>query len=228
VIDVFWNEESDEQERFFVPENVLDVVFAVRDCPCLPAEHAYALSQALHQALPWMDEEERVGVHPIYGAESGNGWQRPEDPDAPIYLSRRQKMILRVPQERVEDVKQLSGQTLEIDSYSLTVGDEARTRLLSDLPTLFARNVATEPGLNEDEFLARVAEELREMDIQVKKMMASIEREIRTPQGPVHTRGLMLADLMPEDSVRLQEEGLGPHRKLGCGLFVPQKGIKAV
>lgn len=224
---MFWSEESDEQERFVVPDTVMEVVFAVRDCQCLPAEHAYALSGALHEALPWLAEEERVGIHPIYGAESGNGWQRPEDPDAPIYLSRRQKMTLRVPKERVEDVKDLSGQTLEIDSYSLTVG-EARTRLLSDLPTLFARNVATEPGLGEDEFLARVAEELRELDIRVKKMMASIERDIRTPDGPLHTRGLMLADLKPEDSVRLQEEGLGPHRKLGCGLFVPQKGIKAV
>jgi CRISPR-associated protein Cas6 len=224
---VFWSEENDEQEQFVVPDNVLDVVFSVKDCPCLPAEHAHALSQALHQALPWLEEEERVGVHPIYGAESGNGWQRPEDPDAPIYLSRRQKMTLRVPQERVEDILQLSGQTLEIDDYTLTVG-EGKTRLLSDLPTLFARNVATEPGLDEDAFLARVAEELRELDIQVKKMMASIERDIRTPAGPVHTRGLMLADLKPEDSVRLQEEGLGPHRKLGCGLFIPQKGIKAV
>lgn len=224
---MFWTEENDEQEQFVIPDNVMDVVFAVKDCPCLPAEHAYALSQALHEALPWLEDEDRVGVHPIYGAESGNGWQRPEDPDAPIYLSRRQKMTLRVPQERVEEIMQLSGQTLELDDYSLTVG-EAKTRLLSDLPTLFARNVATEPGLSEDEFLARVAEELRELDIQVKKMMASIERDIRTPEGPVHTRGLMLADLKPEDSVRLQEEGLGPYRKLGCGLFVPQKGIKAV
>ncbi|MFP3873463.1 MAG: type I-MYXAN CRISPR-associated protein Cas6/Cmx6 [Thiohalophilus sp.] len=224
---MFWNEEDDEQQEFVIPDNVVDVVFAVKDCPCLPAEHAYPLAEALHRTLPWLAEEERVGIHPIYGAESGNGWQRPEDPDAPIYLSRRQKMTLRVPRERVEDALQLSGNTLEIDGYSLTVG-EAKTRLLSNLPTLFARNVATEPGLSEDAFLARVAEELRELDVTVKKMMASIERDIRTPDGPLHTRGLMLADLAPEDSIRLQEEGLGPHRKLGCGLFVPQKGIKAV
>lgn len=224
---MFWNEENDEQQEFVIPDNVVDVVFAVEDCPCLPAEHAYPLAEALHRTLPWLAEEERVGVHPIYGAESGNGWQRPEDPDAPIYLSRRQKMTLRVPRERVEDIRQLSGSTLEIDGYSLTVG-EAKTRLLSDLPTLFARNVATRPGLSEDEFLEQVARELRELDVQVKKMLASIERDVRTPDGPLHTRGLMLADLTPEDSVRLQEEGLGPHRKLGCGLFVPQKGIKAV
>ncbi len=224
---MFWKEDNEEQNRFVVPDNVIDVIFAVKECRCLPAEHAYALSEALHEALPWLSEEETVGIHPIYGAESGNGWQRPEDPDAPIYLSRRQKMTLRVPRERLEDVKQLTGQILQISGHSLTVG-EAGIRLLSDLPTLFARNVATEQGIDEDSFLARVMEELRELDMEVKKMMASIEREIRTPDGPLYTRGLMLADLKPEDSVRLQEKGLGPHRKLGCGLFVPQKGIKAV
>jgi len=224
---MFWKEESEEQDRFVVPDNVLDVVFAVKDCQSLPAEHAYSLAEALHEALPWLNEEEQVGIHPIYGAETGNGWQRPDDPDAPIYISRRQKMTIRVPRERVDDIMQLTGQTLEISGHSLTVG-EAKTRLLSDLPTLFARNVATEQGIDEDTFLAQVMEELRALDIEVKKMMASIEREIRTPDGPLYTRGLMLADLDQEDSVVLQEQGLGPHRKLGCGLFVPQKGIKAV
>jgi hypothetical protein len=28
--------------------------------------------------------------------------------------------------------------------------------------------------------------------------------------------------------VRLQEEGIGPHRELGCGLFVPHRDIKEV
>jgi CRISPR/Cas system CSM-associated protein Csm4 (group 5 of RAMP superfamily) len=38
----------------------------------------------------------------------------------------------------------------------------------------------------------------------------------------------MLADLELEESLKLQEAGLGPGRKLGCGLFLPQKGIKPV
>jgi hypothetical protein len=38
----------------------------------------------------------------------------------------------------------------------------------------------------------------------------------------------MVADLEPEQSVLLQEKGLGTHRKMGCGLFLPHKGIKPV
>ncbi|NCA73146.1 MAG: type I-MYXAN CRISPR-associated protein Cas6/Cmx6, partial [Sphingobacteriia bacterium] len=36
------------------------------------------------------------------------------------------------------------------------------------------------------------------------------------------------AVLTREESIRLQREGLGPHRGLGCGLFIPHKGIDPV
>jgi hypothetical protein len=38
----------------------------------------------------------------------------------------------------------------------------------------------------------------------------------------------MIADLDTAASVMLQEKGIGPHRHLGCGIFIPHKGIKAV
>jgi hypothetical protein len=38
----------------------------------------------------------------------------------------------------------------------------------------------------------------------------------------------MLADLTAEESLRLQQHGLGPGRYFGCGLFIPCKGIKTV
>ena len=38
----------------------------------------------------------------------------------------------------------------------------------------------------------------------------------------------MLADLDVEEAVILQQRGIGRHKKMGCGLFIPHKGIKAV
>jgi hypothetical protein len=38
----------------------------------------------------------------------------------------------------------------------------------------------------------------------------------------------MLADLKKDESIRLQEKGLGDYRLLGCGLFVPQKNIESI
>ena len=42
------------------------------------------------------------------------------------------------------------------------------------------------------------------------------------------TFSMMLHALVPEQSLRLQQHGLGPHRLLGCGLFVPHKSAAAV
>lgn len=222
---MFWTEDREEKPTFQVPERVLDVVYSIADCKCVPMEHAHDLAQALQQALPWLAAEPQAGIHQIYGAESGNGWERP-DTDV-LYLSRRQKLTLRLPAHRLEDAKSLSGQTLEIGGYPLTVGTFS-TKKLSDLPTLHARHVIGEADQSEDEFLAQMAAQLQAMGIPVKKMMCGKEHIINTPDGELFTRSLMLADLDKEDSVRLQESGLGEGRLLGCGLFMPQKGIKPV
>ena len=48
------------------------------------------------------------------------------------------------------------------------------------------------------------------------------------PAGVVTTFSLMLHGLTASDSLRLQELGLGRHRLLGCGIFVPHKSAAAV
>jgi hypothetical protein len=62
----------------------------------------------------------------------------------------------------------------------------------------------------------------------VRKALCGKATPLATPNGMVHTRSLMLADLSVEESVRLQQHGLGPHRELGCGIFIPHKGVDAV
>ena len=49
-----------------------------------------------------------------------------------------------------------------------------------------------------------------------------------SPDKTLPTRSLMLADMEVEDSVKLQQHGLGPWRQLGCGLFIPHKDISEV
>ncbi|MCK5723805.1 MAG: hypothetical protein KAI84_14825, partial [Gammaproteobacteria bacterium] len=72
-------------------------------------------------------------------------------------------------------------------------------------------------------------EELKALDITVNKMMAGKERVVVLPDDSERiTRSLMVAELKKEESVRLQQHGLGEGRKLGCGIFMPQKDIKAV
>jgi CRISPR/Cas system CSM-associated protein Csm4 (group 5 of RAMP superfamily) len=51
---------------------------------------------------------------------------------------------------------------------------------------------------------------------------------LRVPDGLVHTRSLMVAELEPEASLRLQRSGVGPERAMGCGLFIGHKDIAPV
>ncbi len=224
---MFWTEENSNKEEFTIPDDVVDLVFKL-DCKMLPLEHAYALSQAIGSVLDWIETEDLAGIHQIHVAESGNGWMRPEDPtNEVLHLSRRTRMSLRVPRHRIDAAKQLTGRTLDIDGYQLTIG-EADIRLLSDLSPLFSRYVVCDAQLSEEQFLYAVAEQLKAMNIPVKKMMAGKQHVIRTPDADLYTRSVMVADLDKEHSIRLQQRGIGPGRHLGCGIFLPQKGIKPV
>ena len=97
----------------------------------------------LQEITEWISEEEMAGIHLIHGAESGNGWQRPEDTSNEVlYLSRRTKMSLRLPKSRLEEAAKLTGQILEIDEYKIVVG-ESTIKPLSTSSTIFSRYVSS-------------------------------------------------------------------------------------
>ncbi len=223
---IYW-EEDDKRDPFVVPDDIVDVSFVVSG-RMLPNDHAEALHDAILSVLPWFDEEDGTGLHLIHVAESANGWERPSDPDALMHLSRRTRMTLRLPQHRVEEVRAaLSGTELEVGGHTLVPGKSA-VKKLSPLGTIFARYVAAEQPMEEPEFLDWMHGELRDMGVRARKMMCGKAHDLRLPGGPVQTRSVMLADLSPEDSVRVQQRGIGPWRRHGCGLFLPHKGIKPV
>lgn len=223
---MYWNEDK-KTERYQIPDDVVDISFAVK-CKCLPLEHMQALADSLCNALPWLEAETLAGIHPIAGSESGNGWERSSDPNELIYLSRRQKMTLRLPKEKLAAAEGLVDKTLSVAGYDLEVG-KSSIKKLSDLPTAFCRSIMISERMDENIFLQWAFDELKNMDIPVRKMMAGKERAVQLPNGGERiTRSLMLAELKQAESVRLQEQGLGAGRKLGCGIFLPQKDIKSV
>ena len=220
-----WEDDSKHRDEFVVPDDVVDVSFKLI-CRQLPTTHAWDLAQALYQALPWLKEEPEAGIHQIHGATSGNGWERPPDGEL-IHLSRRSRMHIRVPKHRIEAVQSLTGTNLDIAGHALEVGESA-IKPLQPQATVFARYVIMPSGLDEDGFLDRVADELRQRGILVRKMLCGIGHTVSTPEQDFETRSVMIADLDKRTSIDLQETGIGPGRHLGCGIFLPHKGIKPV
>lgn len=221
-LNMFWQESQDEVRA--VPDDVVDIVYQI-DCRALPVDHAWALSQAVRTVLPWLEEEPSAGVHPIHVADSGNGWMRPESAGDLLCLSRRTRLVLRVPRQRIDAAQALVGQQLDVAGHALRV-EQASLRPLSAITTIFSRYVVSADGLDENAFLQAAMREMAAFDVNPKKMLCGIARVIATPEQPVHTRSLMITELSQQESVLLQQHGLGPLRHLGCGLFIPHKDMK--
>jgi len=225
---MYW-QEDDSETTLLIPDDVVDVLFSI-DCKRLPVDHAYALNAALRKALPWIgSNDDGVAVHTIHVAGSQNGWERPEHGSAQhLILSKRTKLTIRVAKEKMDELMEdLRDQTLDISGCRLTVRT-AKIRRLSKEATLLSRYVATLPDDSEDGFLAWAVQELKNQGIGVRKALCGKTATLATPDGPIHTRSLMLADLSTEESARLQQVGLGPHREMSCGIFIPHKGVDAV
>lgn len=223
---MYWQENT-EQTDLAPSAQVVDMVFRMR-CECLPLDHAYALSQAICHVFPWFQSDQQCGIHAVHGAEFSHGWHRPTEGEARLVrLSRRVRLVLRVPYEKVSDCAALSEQTLNVSDQSLEVG-EFRLRKISPSPTLFARTVLGNDDEPEQKFVHRVYQDLEHLQVTVPKLLPGQRTTLRTSTGVRQARSLLLADVNSRDSVRIQETGLGVGRSLGCGIFVPHKSIASL
>jgi len=187
---MYWQDQEDKEKQVAVPDDIVDLSFKVQ-CKQLPLDHAFSLSQTIQQALPWFANEAKTGLHLIHGAESGNGWIRPEEPDALLILSRRTRFALRLPKQRVDDAQALAGMVLNVAGNDLVLSKPI-VKPLSALTTIFARYIVTQ-GMNnsiddEEVFLKQTAVSLRQEGIQVKKMMSGRAHVLRMPEGDLLTR----------------------------------------
>lgn len=224
---MFWQEDEDKSAPYDIPEDVIDLSFNIK-CKTLPIDHAWSLSQEIIKQLPWLEDHAIAGIHQIHVAESNNGWLRPDDEDALLYPSRRTKMSLRIPTEKVPDTETLTGKVLNINGHLLEIG-KSKKRIFTNASVIFSRYILSDETEDENSFLQRMANEIQtKTSHKVKKMICGKSYSINTPQGPLKTRHLMIADLDSDTSIKIQQLGLGEGKQLGCGLFLPHKGIKSL
>ena len=222
---MYWQEDEDRNKKP-VSDTMIDVVCKL-DCRSLPVDHAYALSEAVREHLPWLVDEQGAGIHPISIPEAGNGWLRPEGGDETLHLSKRTKLILRIPSSRFDDATTLIRQKLSVAGNEMTVMKMAE-RLLQPMGTVFSRYNVLEEGMDETSFMQQVMQSLESMDITPRKMLPGREHSLRMDDVVLKTMTLMIAELSQEESLKIQEKGIGQYQHMGCGLFIPQKSITEV
>ena len=221
-----WVEESNAEAAAH-DTDAIDTAFRLSG-RWLPVDHAQALRLSILKVLPWLEEEPVAGIHSIHGAASGNGWERPgRESGELLNLSRRTRLVLRVPIHRAAETARLCGQRLDIDGCVLAVG-AWQPRPLKPADTLFARYVVDEENEDEEHFVERVAAQLEARSIAVRKLLCGRSHRIESEHGVQVARSLLIADLGHAESLAVQCWGIGPGRLLGCGLFVPHKDIGSV
>ncbi len=224
---MFWSDE-DKPNDYIAPDNVIDLSFKL-SCKQIKLDHAWMLTNAITELLPWFIDEPQAAIHHIYIPQSGNGWNRTDDfADEVIQLSRRTRLKIRIPKSRELDLQAISGKTISIDGDELTFGVSDR-QLLSTITTIVARHVHI-PDTDDDEeaFLHQVHKQILALGITARKMLCGKSHYLKGNNGHIKTRSLMIADISPEESIILQENGVGDYYSYGCGIFIPQKGITAV
>lgn len=195
--------------------SVTDVVFGLTG-RTLPAEYAWGLWQAVRRWLPWLADEPIAGIHRLRTAPTGYGV---------VLLANRAKLTLRVPQRRLGDALALSGKSLDVGGSDLAVGT-GTARPLWPWATLHAHHVATAAG-SEAAFQDEVAAWLQARGVACQ-FITGRRRTVRAGEREIVGFSVVLHGLTPEASLRMQFEGMGGERALGCGILVPHKSIAAV
>ena len=210
------------EEQTIDSGEIVDIIFRLQG-KTIPVNHIYPLFTAIKSIAPWLSENSGIGVQLLMAGEEGNGWSRENDPDEVLYLSRRTRLMLRIPKSLRAEAEQLVGATLDVSGHEIVI-KTCEQQSLSHITTLYARHVAL-AAEEEPEFLEQVIDVLKALDIRCKKFMCGKKRTIHIENGIVETRSLMLTELSKEDAIKLQQQGIGPHRHLNCGFFVPYKSI---
>lgn len=196
--------------------SMVDVVYPVSGAR-LPGEHRQALAAALERALPGLTAWPGLGVHRI-NAVAGSGGS--------VLLSQRARLALRVPRERVHALAVLDGARLQLGDCALCLG-RGQVRELVPHGTLYAHLVASD-GDDELAFLSGIERTLEARGIRGRPICGRRHSVAVDGDGRLTAFSLMLDGLSAADSMRLLEAGLGGHRALGCGVFVPHRSAAAV
>ncbi|MGO9690783.1 MAG: type I-MYXAN CRISPR-associated protein Cas6/Cmx6 [Syntrophobacteraceae bacterium] len=179
----------------------------------LPVDHGFALYGAINHALPCIHEDREIGLKLIRGRYIGDGI---------LDVSPRSELILRLPASRIAIYIALAGKTLEVIGHRLGVGIP-NTRALIPSVALSSPLVTTKNGNEQTRFEAEIKNQMENLGLKGRIAIGK-RRTFQVHDKQVVGYSVLVSELTPEESILLQENGLGGRRKMGCGFFEPWKG----
>jgi CRISPR-associated protein Cas6 len=190
----------------------------------LPTDHAYGLYGALSRVVPaFHNKDSRLRLAPINGDLGEKGT---------IRLFDKSRLRIRLPAEEIGTALALTGQSLEIDGATIRLRAPV-VEPLYPVTALRAKVVVYKEPLAPMAFLEWTRKRLDEIGIQGEAGIPLTEKGghageprrqvIRVKGHQLVGYALLVEGLTAEESLLLQEQGLGTHRKMGCGFFLPHR-----
>jgi CRISPR-associated protein Cas6 len=189
----------------------------------LPTDHAYGLYSALTELIPTLhDGLVSWRVAGIAGHFAGNGLLRLD--------SKRSRLRFRLAAENIPTLLPLAGKALAIAGHAIRVG-VPWVRPLIPAPALIARTVTIKGFVEPGPFLEAVRRQLDALDVKGEagipltkhgKREGKPHRQVlRIKEKQVVAFAVQVTGLDGQESITLQEHGLGGRGRMGCGFFVP-------
>jgi CRISPR-associated protein Cas6 len=189
----------------------------------LPTDQGYALYSGLSRLVPLLHKHScPVLVGPITGEFTGCGQ---------LQLNRqRSRLRLRLPAEQIPVFLGLAGQSLQIMGCQIHLG-VPQVRAVHPAPSLIARLVVIKGFMEPQPFLDACRRQLDALDVSGDVALPLVtqgthggkprRRVLKIKEKHVVGFAVQITGLTAEESVKVQENGLGGRKKMGCGFFVP-------
>jgi len=200
-----------------VPATVVVDLFIPVHGRFLPADHCYGLFAALCRRVPELHGQPDIGVLSTPGVSDFSG---------KIVLTEHSGIRLRLPIAKIPLVYSLGGKSLTVGGHRVHLGIP-QIHPLRAHATLRSRIVVIKRAEDPDSFLGAVQRQLAALAVQGEPFIPFDRRgrlarkTLKIRQFTVVGFTLEVCGLSEADSLRLQVQGLGGKRHLGCGIFLP-------
>lgn len=197
-------------------ENIINLSFPVVGTE-LPADHNYRLYAAISKQFPQLHQLEGLAVNTIMGIPNKQG---------KISLTRRSRLLLRLPVEAIAHVYPLAGQILDIGGYPIQLGNP-ELQTLKPVDSLQARIVNIKGYTEPEPFLGAAHRQLEALGIRANIGIPANDRgepkrlTLKIKHHTIVGFSVVVSDICPDNSIKLQVHGLGGKRRIGCGVFNP-------
>lgn len=187
---------------------VINLSFAVTG-DMLPVDHGFALYGAISRKLPQYHSMEGAFFRRIPGKYMQNGM---------LDIAPLSQLIFRIQYSHRKAFMKLIGSGLRVCDHDIRLGVVSVTGL-EPKAELYSDLVTTRGGMEEGRFLREIERQMKSLDVEVEDITIHKRKIFSIHGSRLVGYSLSVSGLSEEHSLRLQSNGVGGRRKLGCGFF---------